>query len=207
METRMHPALTNTYGPTLDVLDLQSNDLDRLESSLDDLTSTPMEYSTSCPDYPQLSQKTGHYVFVYDGLKSGFARSKNLIGHPTLAVGYTKASLVLYKTDHVVPQGLALVVTDKVDSAPVYGEVYLVPPETIRELDWLYANTLQTRRLRVPIQAIVDSKGTSKQVYAFMWVNLMSYWHSRMDRLVKCDLLTANSNGQRYYSFMKKYEN
>jgi len=202
----MNMSLTG-FGPTLGVLELTEEDEENIEDKLDDLIGTPMEYLTSCPDYPALAQKTGHYVFVYDGLKSGFARDKHLADYVPLAVGYTKAYVRLYRTTSVIPQAIAMISSDKERAAPIYGEVYMVSPETVRELDWLYANTMQTKRIRTAIQGIVDSKGTTKQIYAYMWLNLGSYWHNRMDRLIDCDLLIANNNKKPYYNFMKKYEN
>jgi gamma-glutamylcyclotransferase (GGCT)/AIG2-like uncharacterized protein YtfP len=193
-------------GPSMDVTNMTTEEMDHVESKLDDLMEGPDNYQTCTPDMPLLQQKTGHYIFIYDGLKEGFARDKELLEYPLLAVGSTKGHFELYRSNHVVPMGIAIASNNPALAAPVFGEIYCVKPSTVRELDWLYSNGFQTKRLRTAINAVIDKQGTTRQVYAFVWVNLRSYWDKRMDRLSRCDLLTSNNSGRKYYTFMHKYE-
>jgi gamma-glutamylcyclotransferase (GGCT)/AIG2-like uncharacterized protein YtfP len=188
------------------VLELDGNDFDRISLHLDVIVEPAIEHQMGTPDYPALCQWDSHYVFVYDGLKHGFRRSRHLRDYDPLAVGWTKAHFKMWKTEGPNSYPIILLDSDLKEKAPVYGEVYQVTPETIRSLDWINSNTHMCRRFRMPIEAIIDTKGTSKQIYAWTYVHLQSYWSSRMNRLEPCDILTANNNGRKYYNYMKKYE-
>lgn len=193
--------------PKLNVLDLDGDDVNYIGTELDDLLKNINDYLTSTPDYPELQKWDSHYVFIYDGLKAGFNRDRHLQDYDTLAVGWTKANLRLRKSSGANSYAVAMVDgSDKSKAAPLYGELYQVRPETMRELDWLYSNTFMCRRFKMPIEAIIDSKGTTKQIYAWTYIHLQSYWASRIDRLEECDILTANNNGKKYYNYMRKYE-
>ncbi len=188
------------------VYDLDGNDFDRISTDLDDIIEPAIEHQLSTTDYPRLCEWSSHYVFVYDGMKSGFRRDHHLQDYSPVAVGWTKQPFRLYRTKSPAILPVMILDPEKGMSAPVYGEVYQVSPRTIRSLDWLNSNGFQTKRLRMPVNAIIDKKGTQKQIYAFCYPHLQSYWSSRMDRLLPCDILTANNNKQRYYNYMKKYE-
>lgn len=190
----------------LHVYELNADDINRISDELDNILEPVVEGLTSTPDYPNLLMWDSHYVFVYDGMKHGFRGDRRLLNYPCVAVGWTKAHFRLWRSKSLSSYPVALLDTDKSVTAPVYGEIYQVRPDTIRDLDFLHNNTFMTKRLRMPIDAIIDTKGTSKQIYAWVYPHLNSYWHSRMDRLEPCDMLTANNNGRKYYNYMKKYE-
>lgn len=193
-------------GLALNVLDLQGEDFDRIAEEIDDILEPAVEASINTPDYPELCKWDSHYVFIYDGMKHGFRRDRHLRDYDCRAVGWTKAQFRMWRSKGPNSYGVVMLDQDRTKTAPVYGEIYQVRPDTIRSLDWLHSNTWMTRRLRMPIDAIVDAKGTNKQIYAWVYCHLSNYWASRMDRLDPCDMLTANNNKRNYYNYMKKYE-
>jgi len=181
---------------------------EELEKACTDEFNELTDYSASTADYPELAKKTGHYLFVYDGMKMGFKRHKQLMLKDCCAVGYTKVRFQMFRrsVNSLIETPVVLLSHTPEKRAPVYGEIYCVSPETIAELDWHESNGILANRRRIAIDAVIDEKGTQKQIWAFMYIHSMDYYQSRMDQLRPADLLTANADKMKYYNFMKKYE-
>lgn len=183
-------------------------DYSSLQAALISMFEEIPEYATSTPDYPALAKYDSHFLFVYDGMKKNFRHDKHLLGSPCVAVGYTKSYYTMYKEviNGRYQQPVVLPYGSTEQRAPVYGEIYKVTPNTLAELDWKESNGPIVTRKRVFVEAIVSKSGTTRQLCPWMYVHRPEYWDNRMDRLSIAQQLTANSSGQKYYSFLKKDE-
>lgn len=165
------------------------------------------EYSQSTPDYLELSKKD-QYLFVYDTMKQDFRSHRDIEHCSLIGVGCTKS----WYTMLIEPKALgsdAIVISDPAldhPRAPVFGEIYSVPPSMIRELDWSESNGFITQRIRCFVDAVVDECGITKQLYPWIYVHKSSYWNSRLNRLRWLPPMNP-AQGGRYYNFIKPHQN
>lgn len=172
---------------------------------LEDHLSGPLDEGSSTDDFPDLLKWDSHYVFVYDNHKSNFRKGGFMEDFPCVGVGYTKNHFRMFLEEQK-HQPVIMLDDDKLACAPIYGEIYQVPPRKVRELDYVFDNLYMTKRMKLPINAVINSKGDTKQIYAFIYVHKKTYWDKRFEQLKDADLLKANNNGKPYYNYMKKYE-
>lgn len=165
------------------------------------------ELRESCSDYLELSKKE-QYLFVYDTMKQDFRNHKDIAHCRLVGVGCTKS----WYTMLIEPKSLgsdAIVLSDPAldhPRAPVFGEIYLVPPSVIRDLDWTESNGFITNRIRCFVDAVVDETGITKQFYPWLYVHKASYWDTRLDRLRWLPPMKP-AQGGRYYNFIKPHQN
>lgn len=205
---KLFPPLSKETQDSLSFTERCWNDFDTLSEETQHYFDELTDYSVSCSDLPHLQKHTSHYLFVYDAMKSGFRRDKELLEFPCVAVGYTKSTFKMYR-ETVAPHyenAVVMLSGGKAPYANVYGEIYQVTPDKICELDWHESNNVITKRLKLPFDVVIDGKGTVKQIYAYMYVGLWKYWDTRMHNLRPADVLVANGDKRHYYNFMKKYE-
>jgi gamma-glutamylcyclotransferase (GGCT)/AIG2-like uncharacterized protein YtfP len=180
---------------------------DIVRQGVTDVLCEAVECINTSPDYPALAKWDSHYVFAYGTLKAGFRRDRNLAGSKVVGVGYTKNHFEMFRTD--TNQSFPVLLSNEAGRAHhIYGEVYKVPTWMMRDLDYIESNTFKYQRIRVPIDTLMDSKtGISRQIYAWTYIGVPTYWSYKKDLLIPCDILTSKQDTKfSYYNFMKKYE-
>ena len=167
------------------------------------------DFLLTTTDFPTVQIVDSHYLFVYNEFKYNFRKASVLCDYEPIAVGYTKAHFNM----SLFVQGearfpVAFLDPDAPDKrCPVYGEIYKVSPETIRDIDWLMYNNTMTHRRKIPVDAIVDSNGKQHQLYSYVYLHSPNYWVPRRKHLKSIAPLKSNKGGKPYYSYMKLFDN
>jgi gamma-glutamylcyclotransferase (GGCT)/AIG2-like uncharacterized protein YtfP len=165
-------------------------------------------------DNPELMTMDSHYVFVYGSLKAGFKRHTILQNQPVVGVGYTKFpmfSMYIYDK-HIngkfIDRFPVLLFNTGSDKAFAYGEVYQVPTDTIRSLDFLEANGVYYKRTKVPCNIQTLQDGKVKVLSCWTYLGMKAHWSEKFNYLTRCDKLIAKKDSSFvYYNYMKRYEN
>jgi gamma-glutamylcyclotransferase (GGCT)/AIG2-like uncharacterized protein YtfP len=165
-------------------------------------------------DLAALYAKRWHPLFVYGTLKQGFSRNSLLNNSVYVGPGYTRGTgWAMYSTIQKHPYPIVLPVTKTLapmgeelpTAGGVHGEVYLVSPKTMVNLDFIESNGIQYQR----IQRLVDlpnvTTGQPNAVLlAFMYIGVMANWRPYLEHgdIQLCDHYTRKKNkNYGYYTF------
>lgn len=180
-----------------------------LSKESESLLSDGVKSVTCTPDMSRLNLVDSHYVFIYNEMKQNFSKSNVIEEDSPVGVGFTKTTFNLFycQNSHL---NFPVVMLDKdyIDKRhPVYGEVYQLSPTNIRRIDYLMSNNFMTKRMKIPIEVVVDGQGTLKQVYAFTYIHLNNYWSGgeRKKYLKHMTPFKANQ-GKKYYNYIKLFD-
>lgn len=169
------------------------------------------DQASSTSDYPALAKQKGHYLFVYNGLKQGFKYHEEISKFPCVGVGHTNQDFRMYyykdgNLSYPIITYNDLQKGTKYDNAVIYGEIYKVSPEYIAECDWRESNRVLCFRAKLPVTAVIDTNGTTKQIWPWIYIHRSSYWFNRKEKLKEIPRFTSKNNNQKYYNFIKAYE-
>lgn len=146
--------------------------LAQAEGFKDEVLARTLE-NQSTPDILELDTKRGHLLFVYGSLKASFPRHYLLksTGARFVAVGMTVMPYSLfyqpYRDDDRFP-----VMLGSIDSSPaghVVGQLWIVHPRTIMDLDQMERNGKLFKRLRMQVQVISKPQDKGFQTFALVW--------------------------------------
>ncbi len=159
------------------------------------------------PDTPVLYNNKWLPLFVYGTLRQGFSRHTLLQHCPYVGSAFTRMTgWVLYRT---ATQNSYPVLLPALTEQPgaVYGEVYLVSPDVVRELDFVESNGIQYHREYRTIQ--IHGRGDdARTMAAYMYIGNRGVWKDAITKkgLVLCDSFKRKDNSNfRYYLFKKEY--
>lgn len=130
------------------------------------------------PDALQLDRLFSYVpVFLYGAEQKGCSNNVILQGFPRIGVGLTKqAAFTLYVCDH---EPVVLETPQDLKYA-VWGEVYLVPPKIIRQLDANFCRGVHFNRgMQQIIYQPTEHSGIQHPKYcawAFMYVGIAEAW-------------------------------
>ncbi len=178
-----------------------------------------LDESAYTPDATNLQRWDYQDVFIIGTWKRGFKRH-NILGNDVMAlgVGYTNSkSFVMYRTSGSNNYPVVLIdQSNKVKTGAIYGEIWRIPTSNMFSLDFYESNTVESRRLRVPIKYI-GTDGKFHTMSCWMWLGLRSVWNPKIDSpdkprsLTICDVQTMSNKtlGPEfpYYNYMWRYHN
>lgn len=149
-------------------------------------------------DVPYLNQFENHYVFVYGSLKRGQKRGDLLTQNSKtkfcgVAVTETPEYDVLLHvnedTKHNFPVAFSNI--SKTRNAKIKGELWLVPTETILQMDKIEGNGYLYDRVWTTVHV-----GTEK-VHTFIYEGVKSFW--KFQDLVDLPILKENGKPYHFY--------
>lgn len=129
------------------------------------------------PDVASLENSFQHYIFTYGSLKRNYVRHEILEHTKYIGLGQTEFdNYLLYNYKPNNTNGFPICIKDATDrfSGRIQGEVFLVPTETIYELDQIESNGLMYKREYIPI--IFIHKGKYYKRFMFTYTGLDSFW-------------------------------
>lgn len=171
--------------------------------------------TANTPDLVKLEKQTHHLLFAPDSLKRGEVEHEKLKDAEYKGFAYTHRKFVGYKFSKY-DEPFFLSNTDylvfKAELAPVSGELFKIPTNTLISLDNLRSNGLKFQRVYVKLslpyrrkfpKAARDidrakygsnvfedsdrglvSKMMYASVWAWMYVGKNEYWHDKMDKFL-----------------------
>lgn len=156
-------------------------------------------------DFPWLQRKEFHYLFTYGTLKKGFRLSNYLKKSELVSFGYTQSdNFWMVKTKGAPNFPIILFDNRTQYKARVFGEIYKVSAQTIRDLDYLESNNISYKRMALPVQVVKNANGDVETVRCWMYVGKRDYWNSRSKRLeVVKRFRPASAPNNPYYCFTK----
>lgn len=164
------------------------------------------------PDMPLLFSKHRHLLFVYGTLKKGFVRHGLLMTKKPVFVGdaWTVGEYfnMLY-TNGKSPYPVVLP-THRNAGGKIHGEVYLVQPETLVQMDFYESQGVYYDRIRARIEITnANNPTTPLTTDCWMYEGNREHWAlvKTKQKLRQADTLTRKKDGKQYFTFMKKYTN
>jgi gamma-glutamylcyclotransferase (GGCT)/AIG2-like uncharacterized protein YtfP len=161
-------------------------------------------------DVALLFKKKWHPVFVYGSLKRGFSKHHALNKSLYLGSAFTRNNgWTMYRMATNTAQ-YPMIFTPGPQDQPgsIFGEVYLVPPHTIKLLDTVECNgILYNREYRT-----VDfhtRKGDPFVMAVWMYLSERSTWETQIKsgHCVRCETFTRKDIPNfKYYLYKKDYE-
>lgn len=172
------------------------------------------EWAQYTPDLPFLEKKKAHLVFLYDNLMRLHEGThfKDQSEYKCVAFTHNRFS-VLKKClgKESFPVAINKPITG-IKAAAIRGEIHLVPTENMVSLDTLYENTVQFIRIKAPliipyrkittVQGINSVEPKTKEIPAWIYVGVPSYWHGLVDSAWR-SRTTAKIIGDGLYMPMK----
>jgi gamma-glutamylcyclotransferase (GGCT)/AIG2-like uncharacterized protein YtfP len=171
-------------------------------------------------DNPEIMLQKEHFLFTYGTLKSGFRRHRAINSCPLIGVGYTISPF--WKMFNVNKLGMdkqnKLVLKDrypvtlingseKKDSGKIYGELYKVTNQDIRNLDYIESNKVIYRRVLINVKVKCLHDQQERTLKAWMYIGEPTWWSKHSNLLEEIPLLQSNQDKNfKYYSYMKKYD-
>lgn len=179
------------------------------------------------PDMWRLQQRAKHLIFVYNEYQSR-QHKHDLIGDNRLAAAFTEASnLVMWKKklgNETFPFALEIKPEQTFGNssflgkpARISGELYSVPPQTIKAIDTDQLNEVYFQRKRVTVVVPFRYKDGSQlgsqliqRVKAWMYVGPDEFWLDQLDMgqlYAQVKLYPANNETLgNYYHFNERLE-
>lgn len=167
-----------------------------------------LEYS---PDFRDFTYENYIPVFLYNYLQTGNAENMSVLENsPFLGVGKTIHSGFVMKNT-VFP----VVFEDRNKTSSVnghiHGEVYLVTPEVLLNIDYVLKNTKLTERKKIQIICMDQKIKTKKDTFnatlpCWTYFGKVSYWEHQQIGLMAsiCGLKDVKGKKDRYYKCWRK---
>lgn len=152
------------------------------------------------PDMQELVEEGNQLVFVYGTLKKGFG-NHTVLGTNPIYLGKARTQdmgWIMYDT------GSFPVVMKTGDVGHyIYGEVYMVPPKQMLQLDGLESNGSMYQRERVKLRLLDQTEsdpviGSAKPIRkAWMYIGVPGYWDDRthLSLLERQPVIDADGKG------------
>jgi len=187
---------------------LRTKESEFIQSAVDDAEFTP--------DAATLFKRNWHPLFVYGTLQKGMVRHSLLSSGVSLGPARTETSAfaLLYQkfTKHPYPIALPAMLTSlgsatagrRPIGAHIQGEAYLIPPDTLANLDFIESNGQVYRRIVSLIHVNAKHPYT---VPCWMYVGIIEHWKPEIanNTLELCDLYARKKDPDfKYYVFTKK---
>jgi gamma-glutamylcyclotransferase (GGCT)/AIG2-like uncharacterized protein YtfP len=137
--------------------------------------------SRHTPDINYIESKRGHLLFVYGTLKKGMSRHWMLEQYKARFVA-TATTFMRYSLYYSPKLGFPVMMPGlvKTPAGNVCGQLYIVPPKVILELDEIEKNTVLYNRMRINTQLLTKPMDNQFQqyatTYAFAYVGWQKEW-------------------------------
>lgn len=138
-------------------------------------------------DVPIIERYNGHLVFVYGTLKDGFSKHYLLkqAGAQFVSVASSQRPYSLFKhTQATDPYPILLPQYRTHPVGSVIGQLYMVKPSTIYELDRFEQNQTLFRRLKLHLQILTkphNSMQIYSTLYAWTYMGIPEVWRDMID--------------------------
>jgi gamma-glutamylcyclotransferase (GGCT)/AIG2-like uncharacterized protein YtfP len=178
-----------------------------------------MRDKNSCtPDILELQNRNGHLLFVYGTLKAGFSRESVLYSDEArfIATGVTNHVYSLYyQPNRKDPFPVLLPAKIGQPAGNIVGQLYIVSPKKLIEIDAHEANTRLYHRLKMNIQIVTKPIDKNYQIYstlyAWAYMGIPGLWKPMIEthdiQAIKPSGLYGDSERQSFISFNKSMEN
>lgn len=194
-------------------MSLEPHAFDSTGRSFDAFLFTAIDNNQNTPDMPELMKRKHQLLFTYGTLKKQKTRS-SLLQHAEF-IGKAMTVILGYNLLHFTKGGypIAIPVREKENfytRAAVYGEVYLVPTETIPVLDAIENNgEMFIRRKRYVLMTSNKYINQKRPVLpVWMYEGVKSYWENAIEadtdeeNFSACDLIIPkNKTLQKFYNY------
>lgn len=167
----------------------------------------------SIGDLTELNYKFSYIpIFVYGMEKFNFSSHNMLDDHPVLGYGYTASNL--YRMYKKMKEHYPVILSgaDEPTLGKIQGEVYLVPPKTLFDLDAMYENNVAFKRIRSMIYYCSfeekDKKDKKSRVsVCWMYVGKRDFWLPKLQDMELSQMNLVVPDGGRkntqYYCWKK----
>jgi len=159
-----------------------------------------VEQGQYTPDFPILQKKESHYVFVYGTLKRDFRNHQVLSGSKVVGCGFSESDRFVMAKElrHRFPVAFF---DNRVESrGRLYGEVYEVKPEVIRDLDYLESNGIMYKRYPLMFE-VFQRTGPKQKIRAWVYLGIKEYWSDRASNLDIGRYVKPHNGDNPYYIF------
>lgn len=182
---------------------------DEIWDEIDDISeafSQVIEEGAYTDDMPFLQRKEFHYLFTYGTLKQGFRLHSYLSKSELVSYGYTQSdNFWMVKTKGAPNFPIILFDNRSQYKARVFGEVYKVSADTIRNLDYLESNNISYKRMALTVRVVTNDKGDTQDIRCWIYVGKRDYWNTRAKRLETLKRFRpSHALNNPYYCFTKK---
>lgn len=124
-------------------------------------------------------------LFVYGTLKKGYPLAAHLEHSKFMGMAHTlKDNFVMYKTNNPLRINFPVILhnNNPEERGRISGEMYMVRPWTISQLDFIEQNGLSYHRDYVPIQ-MLDFRYPKKDIFwAYTYVGDADWWSAQMTK-------------------------
>jgi hypothetical protein len=131
----------------------------------------------------RLKQFECHPVFIYGQEQKGMTQHKLLRNSPRVGVGMTSTGCFTLNVSKEYGYPVAIAEDEADVSAKLFGEVYLMSPDDIMELDRHYQTGINFRRLRRGIHhydpAVPQDKRITRVTLCHMYLGETNIWLKR----------------------------
>lgn len=168
---------------------------------------TCVESNSATPDLLYLQAKYDYVpVFIYGTEQFNYSEHDALEHHPRIGLGFTTADdYLLYETKDHYP--VAITKPETTATAVLRGELFLVTPEIVKNLDLRYTNNIFfVRRERHIVWHKPEEKDRKEKTWfvsrAYVYHGIVSSWQCKIDEneMWRMPLLSAK-DGKNYYHF------
>lgn len=162
------------------------------------------------PDFPVLQAKYKLLpTFIYGTEQTGYSDDGLLRYHPRVGIGFLPASThALFITKENQPFVLPVMT----DGHPIRGEMYLLPPAVIADLDMKNVNGIFMHRLSKTVHWYRDEDKDKKDkqwfsTECFTWIGNVSRYKFLLDQNTAARLEPFTSgDGHAYYHFRRSHD-
>lgn len=179
---------------------------------LKELFESGYESSAYTPDFTQLCRMDSHYVFTYGTLKEGFRNHRVIKDSEFVGPASTFNNFeMVVTTGTQAPFPIVFPSTREKKRGAIYGEVYKVTPNTMRELDYLESNGTMYKRMPTPVH-VAFNDAPPKKIYAWMYRGVRDFWSTRESTLKRVQPFVSHEmyekeGNNKYFMFTRALEN
>lgn len=168
-----------------------------------------VEFNTNTPDFPLLQKKEGHYFFVYDAMCKNGKFGHYMKDQEFVTLGWTTVPFDFFSVSNTKMQNNKNFVAvpkrmngDNSKAAVIAGEIYIVTPKFIQEMDYLLDNGTEHFRIMNSITLPENKDGTKlRQEICNMYIYNQKFLTNRKD--YKSEQLTpiTSNTGLKYHRY------
>lgn len=161
------------------------------------------------PDFPLLQKKEAHYFFVYDAMSKGGKFHHYMHDQEFITLGWTTVPFDFYSVSNTKMKANKNFVAvpkrmngDNSKSAVIAGEIYLVTPKFLQEMDYLLDNGTEHFRIMNSITLPENKDGTKlRQEICHMYILNQKYLHNRKDYKSEHHTPITSNSGMKYHRY------
>lgn len=184
---------------------------------LEEFSSTLAGHVDMCsgsPDMAQLNKHEAHMLFVYNAFQRGFHGHSIFQRYQTerISGGYTSLkNFKMYQYENLSKKQncIAFYEATSKDAGHLYGELWLVEPSLISQLDYQLGNRDTVKRFKTLINFHnPNNSAQALSVSAFIYLGKKDSWDEKADKMRLCDRkYFHNKPDMKFYGFTERRDN